>query len=144
MKVSLILVYPLEFVAAILFVLTLVGIIENVALMFYFICFMGLLMSALSGMRDAPKSDKESLSPMDYLPRYAVLILYGLGALAVLTFLVSFLFLIVNIFFPPVALLLYRLALVVIFSVIVMKWVVVHSSKLYLFISSRGTGENVS
>jgi len=117
MKKIAIVVYSIEIAATILFILTLAGVITDATVMFYVIWIMGLFMSAFSAARDIPAEK----TPKDVYPPLICYVLYGLGIFQIIIF--------IAMFFPQLND--FRLALIITFTGIVVKWCVVHGYKLY-------------
>lgn len=109
--------YINEFIALILFILTLLEVIPNEVVMFYILWVMGLFMSAFAGNRDlgGPQEVFTVFTPI------IAILLCGLGVFQLGILIASF--------FPQIGN--YTLLLIILFISIGAKWGLVHGYKLY-------------
>lgn len=112
--------YINEFIALILFILTLLEVIPNEVVMFYILWVMGLFMSAFAGNRDLGGDEKPKKPQEVFTPIIAIL-LCGLGVFQLGILIASF--------FPQIGN--YTLLLIILFISIGAKWGLVHGYKLY-------------
>lgn len=111
--------YINEFIALILFILTLLEVIPNEVVLFYILWVMGLFMSIFAGVRDLG-GDEKPKKPQEVFTPIIANLLYGLGVFQLGILIASF--------FPQIGN--YTLLLIILFISIGAKWGLVHGYKL--------------